>query len=220
MPPAPKKPRLSKDTRKQGDTDDETDRDDTGASVDSDNGDGDSSSIDTETEIALANLPGKSKQTAKRKRRAVSPTPFGRTLTALLETSTSTTRPLALRPKIAHKKNEEKLEMQARHLLRMEKRAKEEQGRIQDVIGGWGGESERALRKVAQRGVVKLFNVIQQVQSTMEKNGEMKQKLSYHKSKVLSAQKRKEKFQKEEPIHLAKDDFMELIRSGGMVSTT
>ena len=59
---------------------------------------------------------------------------------------------------------------------------KEEKGRIKDVIGGWGGESERALRKVAQRGgtshatifvrvclcglVVKLFNVIQQSQAT------------------------------------------------------
>ena len=32
------------------------------------------------------------------------------------------------------------------------RKEKEEKGRIKDVIGGWGGESERALRKVAQRG--------------------------------------------------------------------
>ena len=36
------------------------------------------------------------------------------------------------------------------HTLTSEER--EEKGRVRDVIGGWGAESERALRKVAQRG--------------------------------------------------------------------
>ena len=32
------------------------------------------------------------------------------------------------------------------------KKEKEEKSHLFDVIGGWGGENERALRKVAQRG--------------------------------------------------------------------
>lgn len=73
-------------------------------------------------------------------------------MTALLETETTTDKPLALRPSIAQKKNDEKLEMRAKKLLREERKQKEDRGRVKDVIGGWGGESERGLRKVAQRG--------------------------------------------------------------------
>jgi len=36
--------------------------------------------------------------------------------------------------------------------VHVERKEKEDKNRIRDVIGGWGGESERALRKVAQRG--------------------------------------------------------------------
>lgn len=42
--------------------------------------------------------------------------------------------------------------MRAKKLLQAERKQKEDIGRVKDVIGGWGGESERALRKVAQRG--------------------------------------------------------------------
>lgn len=37
-------------------------------------------------------------------------------------------------------------------VMQVERKEKEEKGRIKDVIGGWGAEGERALRKVAQRG--------------------------------------------------------------------
>lgn len=122
----------------------------------------------------------------ERKRRAVSPTPFGQALTTLLGTSTKTTQPLALLPEIAKRKNEGKLEMRAHRLLQVERKERDDRGRVKDVIGGWGGESERASRKVAQRGgrypsslssfttsdqsgwnlVVKLFNLIQQAQTS------------------------------------------------------
>ncbi len=42
--------------------------------------------------------------------------------------------------------------MKAKKLLEGERKEKEERNHITDVIGGWGGESERTLRKVAQRG--------------------------------------------------------------------
>ncbi len=108
-------------------------------------------SPDTEDEIAQARL-AKSKKTLKRKHRATDATNFGATLQSLLKTDTPSELPLSLKPSVVRKRNDEKLELKARKLLKGEKKSKEEVGRIKDVIGGWGGESERTLRKVAQRG--------------------------------------------------------------------
>ena len=71
-----------------------------------------------------------------------------------------------MKPSISRKRNDEKLAQRAKKVLQVERKQKEDVGRIKDVIGGWGGESERTLRKVAQRGVVKLFNAIQHSQAT------------------------------------------------------
>jgi Rrp15p len=43
----------------------------------------------------------------------------------------------------------EKKEMIAKKTFESEKREHEEVRRVMDVIGGWGGENERSLRKVA-----------------------------------------------------------------------
>lgn len=104
----------------------------------------------TEDEIADAKL-AKSKKTLKRKRRATDAVNFGATLQSLLSTD-APAAPLSLKPSVAKKRKEEKLEAKGKHVLQVEKKEKEDKGRITDVIGGWGGESERALRKVAQRG--------------------------------------------------------------------
>ncbi|KAG8954437.1 hypothetical protein FRC04_011764 [Tulasnella sp. 424] len=220
MSPIPKKRKLE---TPKGDESESSDDQHEGSGLESgsDSGSdtGSASSVDTETEIALSHLTNKSKKTSKRKRRAVSPTPFGQTLTALLETSTATSQPLALRPSIAQKKNEEKLEMRAKKLLQAERKKKEDIGRVKDVIGGWGGESERTLRKVAQRGVVKLFNVIQQVQATETGDGssedERPRRRGFGKKRH---QEIKQKQKQEEKVALGQDDFMKMIRSGGVVS--
>jgi hypothetical protein len=70
----------------------------------------------------------------------------------LLHTDAPSDLPLSLKPSIARQRNDEKLELKAKKVLRVEKKENEERGRIRDVIGGWGGDTERALRKVAQRG--------------------------------------------------------------------
>lgn len=108
-------------------------------------------SADTGDEIENAKHK-KSSKTLKRKHRATDATRFGATLQYLLKTDTPSNLPLSLKPSIARKRNDEKLETKGRKVLLVEKKEKEEKGRIKDVIGGWGGESERALRKVAQRG--------------------------------------------------------------------
>ena len=94
----------------------------------------------------------KSHQTSKRKIRATKSSTFGATLQSLLRTDAPSNLPLSLKPSIARQRNDEKLELKARKVLRVEKKENEEKGRIRDVIGGWGGDTDRALRKVAQRG--------------------------------------------------------------------
>jgi len=108
-------------------------------------------SLDTDDEIAGTKIT-KTKKTLKRKRRATEPSRFGATLQFLLDTDTPSTQPLSLKPSVARQRNDEKLELKAKKELQIEKKEKEDKGRVTDVIGGWGGESERALRKVAQRG--------------------------------------------------------------------
>jgi len=96
--------------------------------------------------------PQKSRSTSKRKIRATTNTKFGATLEHLLSTETPSCLPLSLKPSIARKRNDDRLELRAKRVLQMERKEKEDRARIKDVIEGWGGESERALRKVAQRG--------------------------------------------------------------------
>ncbi|PPQ92688.1 hypothetical protein CVT25_013995 [Psilocybe cyanescens] len=171
----------------------------------------------------------KSKQTSKRKIRATGGSKFGATLQFLLNTETPSTLPLSLKPSIARKRNDEKLESRAKKVLLIEKKEKEDKARVQDVIGGWGGESERALRKVAQRGVVRLFNVIQQSQASATAATEDAKASRGSGKPILPAPvieiKGKNKGKNKDNIigrgkesTVDKDDFFNMIRSGGVVS--
>ncbi|KDQ20536.1 hypothetical protein BOTBODRAFT_124173 [Botryobasidium botryosum FD-172 SS1] len=198
--------------------------------------DGDGSD-DTDNEIAQAQQPIKSKNTLKRKRRAVGATPFGAALNALLQTPAPSTLPLSLKPSISRKLNKDKLEAKAKKVLLGEKKDREDKGHITDVIGGWGGESERALRKVAQRGVVKLFNVIQQAQSSASASATQVQATrgtgkptlpapraddfgSTKKTKGKGSKSKDNIIGRGKEVTLNPDDFLESIRSGGLVSTS
>ncbi|KAH7104311.1 Rrp15p-domain-containing protein [Auriculariales sp. MPI-PUGE-AT-0066] len=173
---------------------------------------------DTDDEIA-ALQSGKSKQTAKRKRRAVSPSRFGSQLQVLLGTHVPTEQPLALKPDVATRRADEKRQGRDRRDADVKRKEKEEKNRLTDVIGGWGGENERALRKIAQRGVVKLFNAIQQAQDAQ---------IAASGGKVArpdpgAKDKRKGKDNllgrgRDPAASLDKDSFLDLIKSGGVVS--
>lgn len=121
------------------------------ASGSEDDSNSEHSAPDTDDKIAGKGIT-KSKKTLKRKRRATEPSRFGATLQFLLDTDAPSTQPLSLKPSVARQRNDEKLELKAKRVLQIEKKEKEDKGRVTDIIGGWGGESERALRKVAQRG--------------------------------------------------------------------
>lgn len=178
MPPF-KRQKLSDESQDEHDADGEVSEDEESVV------DGSASGSEADSQDELEGLKRqKSQQTKKRKIRASKKEVFGTVLQALLVTDAPSALPLSLKPSIARRHNDEKLEQRAKKVLQVEKKEKEDKGRISDVIGGWGGESERALRKVAQRGgmciscllteklsepnntVVKLFNVIQQAQAS------------------------------------------------------
>ena len=157
MPPSKKQRRTTEDVSEQSEGDDGHVDDHSESEGESQYGGPESSgdeaddSPNTDDEIAQGKL-SKSQKTLKRKRRATDATRFGATLQSLLSTDAPSTQPLSLKPSLARKRNDEKLEAKGKKILQIERKEKEEKGRIKDVIGGWGGESERALRKVAQRG--------------------------------------------------------------------
>jgi hypothetical protein len=113
----------------------------------------DSGEVDTEDEIVQAQeLGSKSKKTLKRKLRATSPTQFGATLNELLAGQPNADIPLSLPRRLERQREKEKAESSLRKAQGRARRDAEELGRITDIIGGWGVENERSLRKVAQRG--------------------------------------------------------------------
>lgn len=132
------------------------DDDDDDDSVLSDHHDAsESPSSEPDTDEAIVDFKkAKSKNTSRRKIRATAPSNFGATLQSLLNTDAPTTLPLSLQPSVAQRHNHERLEKRARNVLQVKKKEQEDRGRIRDVIGGWGAEGERGLRKVAQRGGV------------------------------------------------------------------
>lgn len=77
---------------------------------------------------------------------------------------------------------DEKLDQQARAKMRAEKREDMDRGRVRDVLGiqrgaaGPVAEEEKRLRKVAQRGVIKLFNAVRAAQVRGEEAARIERK--------------------------------------------
>lgn len=105
------------------------------------------------------------------------PTAFSTSISKILSTKLPTSAradPVLARSKAAAQTSaeiaNEKLEQKARAKLRAEKKEEMDRGRIKDVLGierGMAGETaeeEKRLRKIAQRGVIKLFNAVRAAQ--------------------------------------------------------
>ena len=109
--------------------------------------------------------------------------------------------------------------------MKAEKEEKEDKARIRDVVEGWvnedgsgGMEFEKGLRKVAQKGVVKLFNAILVASKTAEANG----KSLADKAGVKAERGRKREKDNvlgrgataEEGQALTSESFLDLVRMG------
>lgn len=159
--------------------------DDEASSADEDQGE-DEAEHDNEDHHASSsdedgNHSDSSASDAGTKRRAVpkrnDPTAFSTSISKILSTklpSSARADPVLSRSRTAQQATSEfaneKLDKQARAKMRAEKKEEMDRGRIRDVMGinrGLAGnvaEDEKRLRKMAQRGVVKLFNAVRAAQ--------------------------------------------------------
>ncbi|KAI9802375.1 MAG: hypothetical protein M1833_001881 [Piccolia ochrophora] len=157
-----------------------------------------------------------------RKRKRNDPEAFATSMSKILGTKLSTSKrtdPLLARSKIAaeagHELAEARLEVKARQKLREEKKASLDRGRVKDVLGVAGEEgeataketleTEKRLKKTAQRGVVKLFNAVRAAQVRGEQAA-----LEARKHGIVGAGRREQKV-----TEMSKRGFLELIASGG-----
>ena len=183
--------------------------------------DGDDDDEDEDSNDSEAETGGR-----KKKSKRNDPTAFATSLTKILSTKLSTSKrsdPVLSRSAVAHEASkaavDSALEARARRRLREQKRQALENGRVKDVLIATTNaatgepdmltseilETERRLRKVAQRGVVKLFNAVRTAQV---KAAEAQR--SNRKEGIISANHREEKINE-----LSKNGFLELIASGG-----
>ncbi|PNY26481.1 Ribosomal RNA-processing protein 15 [Tolypocladium capitatum] len=186
---------------------------------DDDEDDDDASDLD---EFDMDAESANGKQRSKRN----DPSAFATSLSKILSTKLSTSKrsdPVLARSAAAHEASkaavDSALESKARRQLKEQKRRALEKGRVKDILvtandDTTGGPEvstaeilakEKALRKVAQRGVVKLFNAVRAAQVTAteaERNAK--------KDGLIGMNRREEKVNE-----LSKKGFLELIASGG-----
>ncbi|KAK5126527.1 hypothetical protein LTR08_004668 [Meristemomyces frigidus] len=156
----------------------------------------------------------------KTRKKRNDPTAFATSISKILSSKLTTTKrtdPVLSRSaaaSAAHKAlADAKLSARARSQIRSEKRAALEKGRVKDVLGlGSEGvdtgkvlEEEKRLRKMAQRGVVKLFNAVRAAQVKGEEAGR-----SVRAEGVVGVGKREERVSE-----MSKQGFLDLISAGG-----
>ncbi|WFD34239.1 hypothetical protein MCUN1_001076 [Malassezia cuniculi] len=213
------------------DDDDEDDDD-----LDGNGGDDDGDDDDSDSAIPSGPSTGSaSRKTTKRRRRAVSPTAFGETMEKLLgDTPSSGPAILSLAPRVRKSANASTLRAKAARIALLERRVRQERAHVRDVIGEWGPPGvlpgrtpdeatqqafleqggtkgyERRLRKVAQRGVVKLFNAIRAAQSTSTEDIDKARAIAggRHGAKKVNAVGSRETALNE----LSKNNFLDLLR--------
>jgi len=223
--PAPKKKMALKATKKtqkkpakeeelsEAESSDEDDEE--AGDSDADEGSGDDEDDDE--------LPGRQSKPKKRDNTA-----FATSLSKILSTKLSSSKradPVLSRSIEAQEASravvDSALEAKARKQLRDQKRRAFEKGRVKDVLvatrdetAGLAGletstadimETERRLRKVAQRGVVKLFNAVRAAQVAATEAEKVARK-----DGVIGMGRREEKVNE-----LTKKSFLDLIASGG-----
>lgn len=162
----------------------------------------------------------------KKKSKRNDPNAFATSLSKILSTKLATSKradPVLARSAAAHEASkaavDTALEVKARKQIRDQKKRALEKGRVKDVLIATTNdntgeletstteimETERRLRKVAQRGVVKLFNAVRaaQVMAVEAEKG-------VRKEGVIGMKQREEKVNE-----MSKKGFLELIASGG-----
>ncbi|KAK4971827.1 pre-60S ribosomal particles component [Elasticomyces elasticus] len=177
----------------------------------------DSSVSDSEADSVASNP----NLTKKRKRN--DPTAFSTSISRILSTKLTTAKrsdPVLARSSTAVEASRSlansRLEAKAKRKLRDDKRTATEKGRVKDVLAlgegeegvstGAAIEQEKRLKKIAQRGVVKLFNAVRASQVRGEEAREIARREG-----VVGMGKRDERVGE-----MSKQGFLELIAGGGI----
>lgn len=175
--PAPQPKSRAGDEDSSGDDDDDDDNEDEEAEAEDDGDDNDASGSELEdvSDDSLSDAGENENRRAVPKRN--DPSAFSTSISKILSTKLSSSAradPVLSRSKAASQTTtdfaNEKIDKQARAKLRAEKKEELDRGRVRDVMGidrGLAGpvaEDEKRLRKMAQRGVVKLFNAVRAAQ--------------------------------------------------------
>jgi fusion and transport protein UGO1 len=147
------------------------------------------------------------------------PEAFATSISKILNTKLTTTKrsePILSRSKDAQTANKEiadsKLTEKARRQVVVEKKAAQEKGRVKDVLGlndssistAETTAQEKALRRTAQKGVIKLFNAVRAAQV----KGEQAEKEAKSQN-VVGLAKREEKIKE-----MSKQGFLDMITGG------
>ena len=153
---------------------------------------------------------------------------FGSALAKILHTNTpaaakdtTSSAVLSRRKAIERKLEDDKLEERARKQVRSEARLKRDAAHI--LPEATALNREKLLRKTATRGVVQLFNAVQQVQ--VERERLEKKKLEEKGSKKGPMKKPEvEAFDKKDPLAeakaLSKSSFLDLLKMSGKSKTS
>lgn len=159
--------------------------------------------------------------TKRRKRN--DPTAFATSISKILSSKLTTTKrsdPVLSRSATAQSISkslaDSKLEAKARSKLRSDRKLALEKGRVRDVLGletteestAAIMETERKLKKTAQRGVVKLFNAVREAQ----RRGEEARVVARSEGTVGIGRR------EEKVSEMSKQGFLDLISSGGKKS--
>lgn len=166
---------------------------------------------------------------SKRVKKRNDPAAFATSLSKILSTKLSTSKrsdPVLARSAAAHETSkavqDSALEAKAKRQMREQKRRAQEKGRVRDVLVATAAEvtpkdevpavttadilaAEAKLRKVAQRGVVKMFNAVRAAQV---KSGEAER--ATKQAGVIGMARREEKVNE-----MSKKGFLDLLASGG-----
>lgn len=177
-----------------------------------DSGSGEEASDDGSSDDDEVRGPGTGANRVKHKRN--DPEAFSTSISKILSTKLSQTArqdPVLSRSRRAAEASSnlanERLEKKAKAKLRAEKQEELERGHVKDVLGietgttGEVAEEEKRLRKIAQRGVVALFNAFRAAQVRGEQAAKEEQKKG-----TVGMSNREEKVKE-----MSKQGFLELI---------
>ncbi|KAL5117358.1 pre-60S ribosomal particles component [Pleosporales sp. CAS-2024a] len=156
---------------------------------------------------------------ARKVRKRNDPEAFATSMSKILNTkltSTKRSEPILSRSKDAQTANKEiadsRLTEKARRQVAVEKKQAQEKGRVKDVLGledtsistAEATAAEKALRRTAQKGVIKLFNAVRAAQV----KGELAEKEAKA-NHVVGLDKREEKVKE-----MSKQGFLDMITGG------